>query len=55
MVGGRHVPEHVLEHMPGHVLRQVPEYGLEHVPQHVLRHMLDKHVLNRMAHAVLMT
>ena len=65
---GRHVPKHVLEHMPGHVLRlvrkhvpdrHVPEYVLKHVPKHVLRHMLDKHVLehvlNRMAHAVLMT
>ena len=28
---------------------------LKHVPKHVLRHMLDKHVLNRLAHAVLMT
>ena len=46
---------HVPEHMPGHVLKHVSEYVLKHVPQHVLRHMLDKHVLNRMAHAVLVT
>ena len=50
---------HVLEHMPGHVLRHLPEYVLKYVPQHVLRHMLDKqvleHVLNQMAHTVLMT
>ena len=57
---GRHVPEHVLEYMRGHLLmhmpeRHVSEYVLKHVPKHVLRHMLDKHVLNRMAHAVLMT
>ena len=44
---GRHLPEHMLVHMPEYVLKQVPK--------HMLRHMLDKHVPNRMAHAVLMT
>ena len=40
----------------GHVLgRHMPEYVLNHLPKHVLRHMLDKHVLNQMAHTVLMT
>ena len=43
---GRHVPEHMLEHMPGQVLRHLPEYVSRHVP---------KHMLNPMAHAVLMT
>ena len=53
---GRHVPEHVLEHMPWHVLKHVPDRPVsEYVLKHVLKHMLDKHVLNRMAHAVLMT
>ena len=53
---GMHVPEHMLENMPVNMPdRPVPEYVLKHVPKHVLRHMLDKHVLNRMAHAVLMT
>ena len=48
---GRHVPEHI----HGHVLKHMPEYVLKHVPKHVLRHIIDKHVLNQMAHAVLMT
>ena len=66
---GRHVPEPMLEHMSGHVLkhvpdrhvlkhvpdRHVPKYVLKHVPKHVRRHMPNKHVLNQMAHAVLMT
>ena len=52
---GRHVPEYVLEHMPGPVLKHLPEYALKHVPKHVLRYMLDKHLLNQMAHAVLRT
>ena len=43
---------HMLKHVPH---RHVPEYVLMHVPKHVLGHMLDKHVLNRMAHTVPMT
>ena len=50
-VSGRHVPKHVLEHVPGYVLK------------HVFRYMPDKHlieyvpgcVLKRIAQAVLMT
>ena len=49
-VPGRHVPEHVLQHMPGYVPRHVlknvpvmhvPEYVLKHVPKHVLEHVLN--------------
>ena len=52
---GRHVPKHVLKHMPGHVLRQVRKHVPDRqVPEYVLKHV-PKHVLNQMAHAVLMT
>ena len=43
---GRHIPEHMLQHVPGNVSRHMPGYESRHIP---------KHLLQRMAHAVLMT